>query len=297
MRTVNGVTYKIVHGSIVQLFGDGRGQHLQPPQITIPLLESLGLVAKADKPNIDSSDCATGAIVVFVGASAAGGALFEFISHTIQQLSTSNGGIQHIALFEMSRTGVAASIDPAFLTSLAIDPSVLATLSALDLTGTALLFVAGGVACVVAGDQLKKYIEEKKKSEEAILEEGELRKAIPGANTYDEKYKADVITSLRRYFDRKRGSEFAVNTFEDFVAKNIITELGIKKFGDLLQQKNINELSRLKSGNSFFGCKKLHIGELKKEFKKPYPNLPEPDQQPSTMVSGSILAGLERYVS
>jgi endonuclease III-like uncharacterized protein len=184
----------------------------------------------------------------------------------------------HIALFQMSGTGVAATpINPAFLTSLlAIDPSVLASLSILDPTCTALLVVAGGVACVVAADQLKKYIEENQKSQEE-----KLKNTIPGAKTYGQEYTSKVITSLQRYFDREKNSESKVETFADFadfVAKNIIEKLEIKTFEDLLQQDNINKLSQLKSGTStIFGDNRgeLHIEKLIEEFRKNNQNNPQ----------------------
>ena len=214
-------------------------------------------------------------------------------------VSCSVAQAQHIALFEISGNGVAATpIDPAFLTSLAIDPSVLATLSILDLTGTALLCVAGGVACVVAADQLKKYIEENQKSQEE-----KLKNTIPGAKTYGQEYTSKVITSLKRYFDREKNSESKVETFADFVAQKVAQQIEAEQYENLLQQDNIDKLSQLKSGTStIFGDNRgeLHIEKLIEEFRKNNQNNPqaiktipgEAVRLPGTVISGGLSSTL-----
>jgi len=235
---------------------------------------SRGAAQSAAQSKI-KEDCLYGAIgIAALGAGA--GALVWLLSGSSDAVpvSSSVAQAQHIALFQMSGNGVAATpIDSAFLTSLAIDPSVLATLSILDLTGTALLCVAGGVACVVAADQLKKYIEENQKSQEE-----KLKNTIPGAKTYGQEYTSKVITSLKRYFDREKNSESKVETFADFVAQKVVQQIKAEQYENLLQQDNIDKLSQLKSGTStIFGDNRgeLHIEKLIEEFRKNNQNNPQ----------------------
>jgi|GEM_PF-1903802 len=249
-------------------------------------------------------DCLDGAIGIAALGAGIGGLILYSLSGSSDAVpvSCSVAQAQHIALFQMSGNGVAATpIDSAFLTSLAIDPSVLASLSILDPTCTALLVVAGGVACVLAADKLKKYIEENQKPEEE-----KLKNAIPGAKTYGQEYTSKVITSLKRYFGAKKGS-FQVNSFEDFVAKNIIEKFEIEKFEDLLQQKNIDKLSQLKSGTStifgtIFGDNRgeLHIEKLIEEFRKNNQNNPQAIETipgEAELPSATISAGFYTFPS
>jgi hypothetical protein len=132
-----------------------------------------------------------------------------------------------------------------------------------------------------------------------------LADAIPGAKTYGQEYTSKVITSLKRYFEAKKGS-FQVNSFEDFVAQKVAQQIGAKQYENLLQQDNINKLSQLKSGTRailYDNRGGLHIEKLIEEFTRNNQNNPqamatipgEAVRLPGTVISGGLSSTLADY--